>query len=270
MTFADQKLAQRLEKANALEGVEYARAHAKRFPYIGSTSIQIMGGHAIFAGANSPLTQAFGLGLNGTVTKAELDELEEFNKFHDAPTNIEMCPLVDPGLLEMLTRRGYKILEYSNVLFHELKEIPELRTDVSVRIPNNYEDDLWARVVSLGFIPVEEPEPMMLEITVTMFHSESSVPFLVEIDNQPAGGGGLFMSNGIADCYGHATLMNFRGRGAQTALIQASLAHAKKNNCELVMATTMPGTSSQRNFERQGFRVAYTRTKLTNAETRTE
>ena len=31
MPFADLKLAQRLEDANALEGVEYARAHAQNF-----------------------------------------------------------------------------------------------------------------------------------------------------------------------------------------------------------------------------------------------
>lgn len=266
MLFADQTLARRLEVANALEGVDYARAHAKRFPYIGSTSMQIMGGYAIFAGADSPLTQAFGLGLSGAVTETEVDDLEEFFSFHEAPTNIELCPLADPGLIEMLMKRGYRVLEYSNVLYHQLAEIPTQNADISVRIPNNYEDNLWARVVSLGFVPMEEPEPMMMEITVTMFHSEASVPFLVELEGQPAGGGGLFIHKEIADCYGHATLQDFRGRGVQTALIQTSLAHAKKNNCELVMATTMPGTTSQRNFERQGFRIAYTRTKLTNAK----
>lgn len=263
MQFADLKLAQRLEEVNALEGVEYARAHAKISPDTGATSLRIMGGYAVFAGANSPVTQAFGLGLNGAVSEIELDELEEFFRSRGAATNIELCPHADAGFVEMLTQRGYRLLEFSNVLFHELKKTSTAASEIPVRIPGNHEDNLWARVISLGFIPTEEPEPTMMEIAVTMFHS--SVPFLVEIDTQPTGGGALSINHGVADCFAHATLTNFRGRGVQAALIQASLAYAKKNDCELVMATTMPGTTSQRNFERQGFRIAYTRTKLTNA-----
>ena len=116
-----------------------------------------------------------------------MDELEEFFSCHGAPTNIELCPYADPGFLEMLMQRGYRILEFSNVLFHELKESTVVDSKIPVRIPNNHEDSLWARVISLGFIPTEEPEPTMMEIAVTMFHA--AVPFLVEIDGQPTGGG---------------------------------------------------------------------------------
>ena len=116
MQFVDLKLAQRLEEVNALEGVAYARAHAKISPDTGATSIRIMGGHAVFAGANSPVTQAFGLGLNGSVIEAELDELEEFFRSRGAATNIELCPHADPGFLEMLMQRGYRTGIFESVI----------------------------------------------------------------------------------------------------------------------------------------------------------
>ena len=70
------------------------------------------------------------------------------------------------------------------------------------------------------------------------------------------------MREGVASLGGASTLPAFRNRGAQTALLQARLAFAVESGCEVAMVTTLPGTTSQRNVERQGFRVVYTRAKL--------
>jgi hypothetical protein len=48
----------------------------------------------------------------------------------------------------------------------------------------------------------------------------------------------------------------------QSALIAARLAAATAAGCHLAMACTAPGTASQRNYERAGFRVAYTKAML--------
>ena len=58
------------------------------------------------------------------------------------------------------------------------------------------------------------------------------------------------------------TLERFRGRGTQNALLHARLSAAIQIGCTLATSGTPPGTSSHRNMERHGFRVAYTRTKL--------
>jgi len=39
------------------------------------------------------------------------------------------------------------------------------------------------------------------------------------------------------------------------------LRHAKEQGCDLAMMCAAPGSTSQRNAERQGFRIAYTRIK---------
>jgi ribosomal protein S18 acetylase RimI-like enzyme len=58
---------------------------------------------------------------------------------------------------------------------------------------------------------------------------------------------------------GAGTLAEFRGRGLQTALLRARMAAALEAGCEYAVVVTNGGTTSQRNAERQGFRVAYSK-----------
>jgi hypothetical protein len=52
-----------------------------------------------------------------------------------------------------------------------------------------------------------------------------------------------------------------RRNGAQLALLNTRLQTAASHGCDLAMMVAAPGSASQRNAERNGFRVAYTRTK---------
>ena len=63
----------------------------------------------------------------------------------------------------------------------------------------------------------------------------------------------------MAGFFGAGTLPEFRGRGIQTAFMRERLALAQRAGCDLAVTLTMPGTTSQRNVERAGFRVAYTK-----------
>jgi len=103
---------------------------------------------------------------------------------------------------------------------------------------------------------------MMIDLMTASLHSALGAYFLAEVDGQVAGGGVLVMHDGVASLGGASTLPGFRNRGAQTALLRARLAFAAQQGCEIAMVTTLPGSTSQRNVERQGFRVVYTRSKL--------
>ena len=67
---------------------------------------------------------------------------------------------------------------------------------------------------------------------------------------------------GVAQLAGAATLPAFRRRGVQRALLAARLAAARRAGCDLAVVTTQPGTQSQVNAERQGFRLLYARAIL--------
>jgi len=56
--------------------------------------------------------------------------------------------------------------------------------------------------------------------------------------------------------------MGFRGGGLQSALIRERLRAAAGEGCDLATASTLAGSVSQRNYERAGFQVAYTKATL--------
>jgi GNAT superfamily N-acetyltransferase len=72
--------------------------------------------------------------------------------------------------------------------------------------------------------------------------------------------------DGVAIFAGASTIPAWRRRGAQQALLETRFQYALQAGCDLAMMVAEPGSSSQRNAERQGFRIAYTRTKWTLAK----
>jgi len=87
---------------------------------------------------------------------------------------------------------------------------------------------------------------------------------LAWVDGRPAGGGALSVHDGVAAIYGASTVPSFRRLGVQSAVIRALINYAVEAECDLAYTLTRPGSVSQRNLERQGFRVAYTRSTLTH------
>jgi hypothetical protein len=69
------------------------------------------------------------------------------------------------------------------------------------------------------------------------------------------------LADGVALLAGACTIPQWRKQGAQLALLQHRLHVAAEHGCDIAMVATLPGSASQRNAERRGFRVAYTRTK---------
>src|SRR5262249_17024588 len=85
--------------------------------------------------------------------------------------------------------------------------------------------------------------------------------FLAELDGRAIATGVLSMHGGIAPLAGASTIPDGRRRGAQNALLDARLQFAAERGCDLALMGAAPGSGSQRNAERNGFRIAYTRTK---------
>jgi GNAT superfamily N-acetyltransferase len=265
--FADLTLARRLEMTDALAGVEFARSWAKLNAFTGEVVLPAAGGLASFAGVDSPVTQAFGLGLNGPVTDADLIAVEEFYGGHRSAINIETCPLADPSLLKVMNEHGYHPIEYSNVLVRELSHAdsqgwPDRASKVRVRKPANDEAESYSRVVAKSFFEDQEISPEFIGIFTSCFYATGAFFFLAEVDGVPAGGGMMSIHQGVASLGGTGTLPEFRNRGVQKALLLARFAAAARAGCDLAMVATSPGSGSQRNVERAGFRVVYTRTKF--------
>lgn len=204
--------------------------------------------------------------MHGKVTAIEIDELEEFYRSRRAPVNIEVCPLADASLVELLAARGYKPIEFSNVLVRallldETNANEAGQRDVHARLATPNEAEAWAQAVARGFMETSDVPPPMRDLFTTIFHTSGTHCFVAEQDGVIIGGGSMNIWDGIAALAGASTLPAYRKRGAQGALLDYRLQFAMKHDCELATVATLPGSASQRNAERNGFRVAYTRTK---------
>ena len=72
--------------------------------------------------------------------------------------------------------------------------------------------------------------------------------------------------DGVAGLFGAGTRLPHRNLGIQHALISARLAAAAEAGCDLAAVDTEPGSESQRNVERLGFRLGYTKVTMRSAE----
>jgi len=262
LLLSDAALARRIEAADAAVGVTSAEIHARLHPESGALAEPMAGGVAVFVGVYSPLTQALGIGMHGPVRSAEMDRLERFFVSRGATVNIELCPLADHSLVEELGKRGYRLREFSNMLVRKIRmmEIPPSgQSAISVQLSAPEEADLWAKTVALGFgedlAQASENVSALRDLVVR----PTTKCVLAWVEGRPAGGGALSIHEGVAAIYGASTVPSFRRLGVQSAIIRSLITYALEAECDIAYTLTRPGSVSQRNVERQGFRVAYTR-----------
>ena len=120
----------------------------------------------------------------------------------------------------------------------------------------------WTDVATRGFFGDDVP-PEMANLGPIVAATEGTVGFLAKFDGLPAAAATLFLSDKAVYLGGAATLEAFRRRGAQSALLAARLAYARSKGCDLAVCECLPESQSQRNQERSGFRVAYTKMVMT-------
>ena len=214
-------------------------------------------------GVDSPLTQSFGLGIFEQLSPASLDVIERFFLDRGASVLHEVSPLAGVAALALLCARRYRPIEISSVLYRPVEKPPASDYgNIRVRVTGPKEAQLWTSISRKGWAH-EHPElaDFLLEVGAISSAREHSVCFLAELDDQPGAAGVLCMHDGVALFAGSATIPELRRRGLQAALLEARMRYAFDQGCNLAMMVAEAGSNSQRNAERKGFRVAYTRTK---------
>lgn len=263
MIFADLELSRRLERTEALGCMQCAEARRRISPESGAECMQCAGTYAVFDGVASPITQTFGLGLFEELTESALDQIEQFFLTRGASVQHEVSPFAGLPVLQMLSKRGYVPAELSNVMYRPIEEPSTAAScNIQVRLVSAEDADLWSEISTRGWTD-EHPElrDFILELGKIIAARERGLCFLAEFDGVSGGAGMLVIHEGIALFGGASTVPELRHRGIQGALLHARMRYAFDQGCDLAMMVAHPGTESQRNAERKGFRIAYTRTK---------
>jgi len=212
---------------------------------------------------DSPCTQTFGLGIFEALTPATLDRIESFFCKHGAPVFHEVSPHAGVEAFALLCERGYRPVELSSVLYQQVTEpSPAAANNTTVRVAGPGEAKLWSQVSARGWSH-DHPEfaGFMLDLGAMVTERENTVCFLAGFDGTPGAAGALSIHEGVALFAGSATVPELRRRGLQAALLRERMRYAYAHGCDLAMMAALPGSDSQRNAERAGFQIAYTRTK---------
>jgi ribosomal protein S18 acetylase RimI-like enzyme len=266
MDFVDKALARRLESAEEIPHVRYAEQYQKSQPQIGAAVEPICGGHMIFAGVGSPIGRVTGAGFGDQVTANDLDQIEEFYRSRGAPAQVDVCPLTDSDLLELLKARTYTLFEFNNVLFRRLDKTETFPSaNAAVIRPGRTDEAIaFASIVDRSFFPEGNSPYDIQGMLSPLFQMKDAITFVAEVEGKMAGcGAGLVIpEHRILSLFGAGTLTEFRRRGLQAALLQARMAAGVRAGCEYAVIVTQGGTTSQRNAERLGFRVAYTKATM--------
>jgi hypothetical protein len=267
MIYSDRTLSQKLERTEARSNADFVETRGRVSPDSGAKWIEVAGAYAMFDGVESPLTQTFGLGIFEDATEEHLDTIETFFRERGSATFHEVSPMTDPSLMGMLSDRGYRPIELTSVMYLSIPDLDpriadSVNPEIKVRIIDESEADHWAEIAAAGWkSEIPELVDYLKGIGQISSRTEGGRPFIAELDGQAIATGGFQMYGDVCILAGASTIPESRRQGAQNALLAARLQYARENGCNFAMMCAMPGSQSQKNAQKNGFAIAYTRTK---------
>lgn len=273
MLFPSTQLAARIERAECRLITDGTVAASARHPDAEVLVIPAAGGVATYATAGSPLNKLAGLGFGGPLEEAELEAIERAFARRGSPLQVELSSLAEPGIGKLLTRRGYELQGFENVLGRELPLADTARPagDVAISLDGPEGLATWIDVVVSAFAAPDVqgvsshesfPREVVERVMGDMAAADGFRRYLAEREGEPAGGASMRLFEGVAQLCGAATLPAHRRRGVQGALLARRLADATEEGCDVAIVTTLPGSKSHENGHRKGFGLLYTRAIL--------
>jgi N-acetylglutamate synthase-like GNAT family acetyltransferase len=252
----DEQLARRLETFQAEVSAEMAEALNRVDPDVHAAILRVGEGNALYAGPDSPLTQA-------VAVDGEVERIEEFFHSRGADSIIQVNPWSPRTLTDALTSRGYRFHEFENVFACSVgRRPPSAAGEIDVREATDI--PLWSRIGAEAFATEELGAEALERIMRPFAHVKHARCYIAYVDGEAAGSAAMFAlpERKIAGLFGAGTRESFRNRGVQTALLHRRLADAVKMGCEMAMVTTQPGSASHRNVSRRGFELLYTKLSM--------
>ncbi|MDX2114498.1 MAG: GNAT family N-acetyltransferase [Planctomycetota bacterium] len=240
-------------------------------------SIDVAGGVAC---CNEPgwwLNAAFACGLSSPASAQDLDTIIDFFRTRSVEPRVETAPFVERPFLDALANRGFVIRHFENVFYRPLEpgETPApARTPppgLTLEIVDPTDEravDQFARVATSGFLPegVSEWPEHMLESVRTLARLPRNIPCRAMLEGRCVAAGSIEIDGPIASLQGVSVLPEARRQGVQSALVAFRLAEAARRGARIATISSRPGVATERNAQRAGFRVAYTKVTLVRPE----
>lgn len=259
-------LIRRIEAFSVADAPEFAQAAGRVAPAQDIVCEPVADGVVLLNGPNSYANHALGLGLHGAVGAGHIDRVEELSRGAGVPPKFEVCPLADPTLLELLAARCYRVVAFRTVLVRELADLSDLDGQggpdgLEVALVDAAALPVWKDTAIRSFeLDDEFKRKRNSQFVGARFHVPGERLFVASVGGEPVANAGMCMRNGVVALGGMGTVPEWRGRGIQGAVVRHRLRAAADEGCDLAVVAADPGTVSERNLQRYGFRIAYTET----------
>jgi hypothetical protein len=194
-----------------------------------------------------------------TADVARLDQILDFYGSLGIDPWLELTP--EAGVEELgalLARAGARIVDFHAVLYGLPRRAPSGAVDVR----RTDEAEAAARLLLEGHAVPEGLLATHGSALAAAVERAGGCLYVATVGGVRAAAAALTVADGIGYLANAATLAAFRHRGCQGALIAARVADAADGGCDLVTSGAKFGSSSQRNLQRAGFRLAYTKPVL--------
>jgi GNAT superfamily N-acetyltransferase len=189
---------------------------------------------------------------------AVVPDLVNWYAQRNAPCYVRLSPLLaSADLLRALSVAGLAQTGFMSLLYGTSDRVQAITCDI--RVEEIAHDQLGVFLDLWTYAAADGERALRQRLAGAEFsHWRCYVAF---VEDQPAAHAALFISSParIGVLAAAATLPALRGRGCQTALVRRRMSDAALAGCDLVAVEATPGSPSQRNLERAGLRLAYTR-----------
>ena len=254
-----------IEQAEARNAIACADSHAR---LRGGRAAIVPFNSGFLVSAGSGAASAVGAGRRGRLSGAEVAAMEGFFRTHSAVGLVPLCPRTTSELHRQLHELGYRGCDLMSVRACDpgrTKPLPH-KKDVVIEPIRVGTRSLWERTVSAGFEDLDQVDDDHAISGKVIASIPGVTCYLARCSSgEPLGGAAMIRHGRVAILFGDSTLPTARGLGVQKELIRSRLLTAKALGCDLATALTAPGSISERNYERSGFQVAYTRLALAAA-----
>ena len=197
--------------------------------------------------------------------RADIDRLDDVISFYRERNRVfqmDVDPLgFDSKALKQLAEKGLYQDGFQSVLYGvPASDPPPLPPNITIRqIENEADFDHYAGIHCVGSGMDIKHKHHFYNNNIGLLHRPGWKMYLALWDGTPAAVAVMFVDGGIASFTLAATAPEFRRRGLQTALLRWRMHEAYRSGCELVAAQASFDSSSRRNMERIGMRVAWMR-----------
>jgi GNAT superfamily N-acetyltransferase len=234
--------------------------------------LEIGGGRA----ARGPLgiwaNIAMAMGLDGPVSRDEIERTIEWYTSAGVEPRFEVCPYVHPEFLRECENAGLVVRAFENIFWQPLergRRIPTMHdTPPDLKIITIDRSDpaacaQYGECIARGFAPAgAEPPAADIDAYTRVAAHRRTTAMLAILDGRCIGGGATEVAGEIATLYAMSVLPEFRRRGIQQALMAARLEYAASQDARFATIGARPAIATGRNALRMGFSLAYTKVVL--------